>query len=135
ERGNRQGSSASRGVRGKPKIEQPQYNGPENETVTEDTEDWAITKSSAGFNTRLECAPFFLMHGCLLRFGRKRHLCRPGSAGLECHGAEQRERVIGCATSLSRHPLGTLASPTYLISRSLHEAPLWKTPPILRFCW
>jgi hypothetical protein len=55
-------------VRGKPKPEQPQYNGPEDETVTEDTENRAITKSGPGLNSRLDCAAFFLVHGCLLRF-------------------------------------------------------------------
>jgi hypothetical protein len=65
-------------VRGKPKPEQPEYNGPENETGTEDNEHRAITKSGAGLNRRLDCAAFFLVHG--LPPGvptRKRHLAKP----------------------------------------------------------
>jgi hypothetical protein len=55
-------------VRGKPKPEQPEYNGRDNETGTEDNEHWAITKSRAGLDWRLDRATFFLAHRCLLSF-------------------------------------------------------------------
>jgi hypothetical protein len=47
------------GAQGKPKPEQPEYNGAENETDTEDKEHRPMTKSSAGLNSGLDCAAFF----------------------------------------------------------------------------
>jgi hypothetical protein len=76
---------SSRGVPGKPKPEQPKYNGRENETDSQHAEHRAITKSGAGLNSRLNCAAFFLAHACLLRF-RQENL--PGS----CAVAQGRDR-------------------------------------------
>src|SRR5690242_2649812 len=94
-------SGSRRGVRGKPKPEQPEYNGPENETGTEDNEHRAITKSGAGLNRRLDCAAFFLVHG--LPPGvprRKRHLVIPvpkvlnvSSVSLFCLGVPSRSQT------------------------------------------
>jgi hypothetical protein len=53
-------------VRGKPKPEQPQYNGAEDEADTEDNEHRAITKSRTGLNRRLDYAALFLVHSCVL---------------------------------------------------------------------